>query len=57
MYSLVYLFKVKLAIPALLKYVGTKKGKQLNLLNEHDNIQLIIALKKIPSRDKKPRKM
>ncbi|XP_068673908.1 ribosomal L1 domain-containing protein 1-like isoform X1 [Montipora foliosa] len=49
--------QVKLAIPALLKYVDTKKGKQLNLLNEHDNIQLIIALKKIPSRDKKPRKI
>ena len=46
-----------MAIPALVKYVSKKKGKQLHLLSEHDTILLILALKKIPNPDKKPRKM
>ena len=40
-----------------MKFVGEKKGKQLRLLNEHETILLILALKKIPNPDKKPRKM
>lgn len=48
---------VELAIPALFKYVSKKKGKQLHLLNDHDTILLILALKKIPNADKKPRKI
>lgn len=34
-----------------------KGGKNLNPFNEHDNIQLILALKKISLKEKKPRKM
>ncbi|KAL9957243.1 hypothetical protein ACROYT_G038856 [Oculina patagonica] len=49
--------QVELAVPALVKFVGEKKGKQLRLLNEHENILLILALKKIPNPDKKPRKV
>ena len=51
------LFKVELAIPALLKHTDQKKGKQLHLLSDHDTILLILSLKKIPNPDKKPRKM
>ena len=53
----VFLFKVELAIPALMKHTNQKKGKQLHLLSDHDTILLILSLKKIPNPDKKPRKM
>ncbi|KAJ7340318.1 Ribosomal L1 domain-containing protein 1 [Desmophyllum pertusum] len=49
--------QVELAVPALVKFVGEKKGKQLRLLNEHETILLILALKKIPNPDKKPKKI
>jgi len=39
------------------KFVSEKKSKQLRLLNEHETILLILALKKIPNPDKKPRKI
>ena len=45
------------AVTVLLKYVNTKKGKKLNPFNERDNIVLILALKKIPQKEKKPKKM
>ena len=54
---MVFLFKVELAIPALMKHTDQKKGKQLHLLSDHDTILLILSLKKIPNPDKKPRKM
>ena len=40
-----------------MKFAGQKSGKQLRLLNEHETILLILALKKIPNPDKKPRRM
>lgn len=42
---------------SLLKYVSTKEGKKLNPFKERGNILLILALKKIPQKEKKPRKM
>lgn len=48
---------MELAVPALVKFVSEKKGKQLRLMNEHETILLILALKKIPNPDKKPKKM
>ena len=49
--------QVEEAVTVLLKYVNTKKGKKLNPFNEPDNILLILALKKIPQKEKKPKKM
>ena len=51
------LLQVELAVPALVKFASQKRGKQLRLLNEHETILLILALKKIPNPDKKPRRM
>ncbi|XP_058964339.2 ribosomal L1 domain-containing protein 1-like [Pocillopora verrucosa] len=49
--------QVELAVPALVKFASQKRGKQLRLLNEHETILLILALKKIPNPDKKPRRI
>lgn len=49
--------QVEEAVTVLLKYVNTKEQKKLNRLYEHDNILLILVLKKIPQKEKKPKKM
>lgn len=51
------MFQVEEAVTVLLKYVNTKEQKKLNRLYEHDNILLILVLKKIPQKEKKPKKM
>ena len=50
--------QVEQAVTVLLKYVNTKEGKKLKtFINEHHNILLILALKKIRLKEKKPKKM
>ena len=53
---LIFFPQVEQAVAALLKYVSTKEEKP-NPFKEHDNILLILALKKIPEKGKKPKKM
>ena len=48
--------QVEQAVAALLKYVSTKEEKP-NPFKEHDSILLILALKKIPEKGKKPKQM
>ncbi|XP_029191869.2 ribosomal L1 domain-containing protein 1-like [Acropora millepora] len=48
--------QVEQAVAALLKYVSTKEEKP-NPFKEHDSILLILALKKIPEKGKKPKQI
>ena len=56
-FLLILFSRVEKAVTALLKDVNTKEGKKLNPFDEHDNILLILALKKIPQKEKKPKRM
>lgn len=49
--------QVEFAVPALVKFVSQNRGKQLRLFSEHQTILLILALKKIPDPEKKPRRI
>jgi hypothetical protein len=46
-----------MAVSALMKYVKEKKESKPTLLGDQQTLWIIMALKKIPAPDKKPRRM
>ena len=50
-------FQVKLAVPALFAYLEKKKKKSKKLFDENTAFWILLAVKKIPAPDKKPKLM